>query len=109
MLFHWSKIRVPVTLLHGTENTVVSPGHAEFIEERLAHTSIDIRMLPGHDHYVPDDAPELIRDALSSTSTVKSVRNNLKVEHWVNHGGQTTAFARHGATGELAPPHRATI
>ncbi|WP_080055794.1 alpha/beta fold hydrolase [Spirosoma aerolatum] len=60
----WSTIRVPVTVIQGTEDELVSPDNAAFARSMLQQATVTIQMIPGMNHFIPWRRPDLIRTAI---------------------------------------------
>lgn len=60
----WSKIRVPVTVIQGTDDDLVPPGNADFARRMLVHAPTRILMVPQMNHFIPWRRPDLIRNAV---------------------------------------------
>lgn len=65
MLPLWRKIQVPVIVIQGGQDSLVSPGNADFAERELGDCSQVIR-LPDAGHFILWKNPEIIRDAILS-------------------------------------------
>ena len=83
MLPLWGNIRIPVIVIQGSKDKLVSPLNADFAEKALGSCSRVIR-LPEAGHFVLWEQPEIIRsailtllepdDALMKSTTVCTLR-----------------------------------
>lgn len=63
----WNEIGVPTVVIQGLEDTLVPPGNADFLEARLPKPFV-IRRVPGLNHFVPWERPDMIRAAILELS-----------------------------------------
>ncbi len=64
MLPYWSKIRIPVTLIHGDKDQLVPVSNAEFARKVLVNTNPRILKLSHESHAIPWTRPKIIRAAI---------------------------------------------
>ncbi|GAB4032366.1 hypothetical protein GCM10028809_30810 [Spirosoma gilvum] len=64
MLPLWSAIRIPVTVIQGTEDELVPPGNADFARRMLTNAPVTIQMIPSMNHFIPWRRPDLIHAAI---------------------------------------------
>jgi pimeloyl-ACP methyl ester carboxylesterase len=64
LLPRWSEIRVPVTVIQGTADELVSPANADFAERVLDHAPVDVQRYSGVGHLIPWQHPRLIEEAV---------------------------------------------
>ena len=80
----WSSIRVPVTVIQGDADPLVSPGNAPFAKRMLVNAPVTIQMVPKMNHFIPWSRPELIRDAilhqLDQPTIADSAQTNLSTK-----------------------------
>lgn len=57
-------IRVPTIVLQGGEDDLVPPANADFVARAFTGATVEKRMIPGANHFVLWQRPELVRDAL---------------------------------------------
>jgi len=60
----WRSIRVPVTVIQGDADPLVSPDNAPFAKRMLVSAPVLIQMVPKMNHFIPWSRPDLIRDAI---------------------------------------------
>lgn len=60
----WSRIRVPVTVIHGTEDELVPYEHARYAVDRLSAVAAELITLEGEGHFILWSEVDLIRDAI---------------------------------------------
>jgi pimeloyl-ACP methyl ester carboxylesterase len=63
----WSKITVPVDYIQGTDDRIVSPKTADFAREVLVNATLNISMIPGQGHSIPQQRPDLVVKAIVET------------------------------------------
>ena len=65
MMPGWEKLNLPVTVIQGTEDTLVPVGNADFAEKMLTQSSkLNIRKLEGGDHFILWSEIPLIRQEI---------------------------------------------
>ena len=64
MLTDWDQIHVPVYLIHGERDRLVSPENADFAERMLVNAELEIYRIPHLNHYIPWTRPDLIKYAI---------------------------------------------
>ncbi len=64
MVTHWNEIHVPVYLIHGERDRLVSPENAEFAERMLVNAELKVYRMPELNHYIPWTRPDLIKFAI---------------------------------------------
>ncbi|WP_338867815.1 alpha/beta hydrolase [Spirosoma sp. SC4-14] len=64
MLPLWASIRVPVTVIQGDADELVPAGNAWFAQRMLSHAAVNLRLLPGMNHFIPWRRPDTIREAI---------------------------------------------
>ncbi|MCB9245363.1 MAG: alpha/beta hydrolase [Flavobacteriales bacterium] len=61
----WKRIEVPLTVLQGTKDRLVSPANADFVEKMAVNSAkLRIYRIENVDHFIPFLQEELIRDAV---------------------------------------------
>jgi pimeloyl-ACP methyl ester carboxylesterase len=60
----WSEIKVPAIVIQGTKDSFVPAANADFVNRMLIHSSVQIQLIEGVDHFIPWSHPELIRNAI---------------------------------------------
>lgn len=60
----WSEIKVPAIVIQGTKDSFVPAANADFVNRMLIHSSVQIQLIEGADHFIPWSHPELIRNAI---------------------------------------------
>jgi pimeloyl-ACP methyl ester carboxylesterase len=58
----WADLELDVVVIQGLADRLVPPGNAGFLEQRLKRGTV--RRVPGLNHFVPWERPDLIRDAI---------------------------------------------
>ena len=69
MVNHWNEIHVPVYLIHGERDRLVSPENAEFAERMLVNADLKVYRMPELNHYIPWTRPDLIKFAIIDQTT----------------------------------------
>ena len=64
MLPLWSKITMPVTVIQGEDDKLVPAGNADFAQKVLVNAPLEIVRVPGLNHFVPWNRPDLIETAI---------------------------------------------
>lgn len=57
-------LRVPVVVVQGEEDSLVPPGNADYARRAYVNARVEVRLLPGVDHFIPWSNPEEIEAAL---------------------------------------------
>jgi pimeloyl-ACP methyl ester carboxylesterase len=61
----WKNIRIPVTVIQGTSDALVSPENADFAQREITNsTALDIQRIPDQGHLIPWQRPDLIAHAI---------------------------------------------
>ncbi len=60
----WKQIHVPVYLIHGDRDRLVSPENAAFAERMLINAELTVQRVPNLNHYIPWTRPDLIKFAI---------------------------------------------
>jgi pimeloyl-ACP methyl ester carboxylesterase len=60
----WSEIKVPAIVIQGTKDSFVPAANADFVNRMLIHSSVQIQLIEGVDHFIPWSHPELIINAI---------------------------------------------
>lgn len=68
MLPEWKRLTVPVTVVQGSADHIVDPANLDFARKMLAGKQADIISLPGVDHLVRFQRPELVKSILLKSS-----------------------------------------
>ena len=64
MLPLWSKITVPVTIIHGEKDRLVPVANVDFAQKRLVHAPLTVVREPELNHFIPWKRGDLVRDAI---------------------------------------------
>lgn len=64
MIPGWENIQIPVTVIHGVEDTLVPKENANFAERMLDAQYLDIWLEDGVNHFIPWNRPDLIEKAI---------------------------------------------
>jgi pimeloyl-ACP methyl ester carboxylesterase len=64
LLPQWGRLHIPVTVVQGTADRIVDPANLAFARKLFAGSKADIISLPGVDHLVRFQRPELVKDIL---------------------------------------------
>jgi len=59
-----SRLEVPVTVIQGERDRLVSPANADYVERELAHLEPEVVRLPEGDHFIPWRAAGTLRRAI---------------------------------------------
>ena len=57
-------IRMPVTIIHGGKDKLVSPGNLEYARAHLSAASLKIVLEPEEGHFLLWDQPQVVIDAI---------------------------------------------
>ncbi|MBP9925684.1 MAG: alpha/beta hydrolase [Cyclobacteriaceae bacterium] len=60
----WSEIKVPAIVIQGTKDSFVPAANADFAKRMLIHSSVQVQIIEGVDHFIPWNHPEIIRNAV---------------------------------------------
>jgi len=60
----WQKIRVPTTIIQGAKDKLVSPKHADFMQQALVNAEVNTIIFPDADHFVHWQQPLIVIDVL---------------------------------------------
>jgi pimeloyl-ACP methyl ester carboxylesterase len=61
----WAGIRIPVTVIQGTADELVSPENADFAQREITNSSnLTIQRIPNQGHLIPWQRPDLIANAI---------------------------------------------
>ncbi len=60
----WSEIKVPAIVIQGTKDSFVPAANADFAKRMLIHSSAQVQIIEGVDHFIPWNHPEIIRNAI---------------------------------------------
>ena len=58
-------IRVPVTIVHGTKDSLVPFANVDFMKKNLSGTAMDVTVLEGQNHFLPWNAKDKIEAAIA--------------------------------------------
>ncbi|HXH20193.1 MAG TPA: alpha/beta hydrolase [Chitinophagales bacterium] len=76
MLPLWQTIAVPVTIIQGTADRLVSPGNAAFTQRVLTNTNqLEVQMIDRQGHLIPWQRAEVIRDAIEKLLAITHVNS----------------------------------
>lgn len=64
MAGRWGELRMPVTVLHGDDDDLVSPANADFVRRAAKNAPVTIERPPKVGHLIPWNRPELITAAI---------------------------------------------
>jgi pimeloyl-ACP methyl ester carboxylesterase len=64
MLPHWHKVRVPVFYIQGTNDQLIYPSNAIFAKRMLGEKLLQVRFLPGRDHFISISEKEEIKKGI---------------------------------------------
>lgn len=62
----WDKIKVPVSIVHGDKDKLVPIGNVDFMTAHLEHTSVELFLKEGMNHFVPWNNRQLLLDSIQS-------------------------------------------
>lgn len=61
----WEKIACPVWIIHGDKDTYVPVANVNYAKKKLTKArSVEVKILPGADHFIPKDRYEDIKEVL---------------------------------------------
>ncbi len=61
----WSSVRVPVTLIQGMEDKLVSPENADFVEGLIPGKQLDVIRIKNGGHFIPWEHTDVVTDAIT--------------------------------------------
>ncbi|HYJ38383.1 MAG TPA: alpha/beta hydrolase, partial [Chitinophagaceae bacterium] len=64
LLPRWKEVNLPVTVLHGSNDIIVSISNFEFAKEQLKDKQAEFIMVTGAGHLLRRSHPQLIKDVL---------------------------------------------
>jgi pimeloyl-ACP methyl ester carboxylesterase len=64
MLPLWKDIRVPVVMVHGSEDDLVDPANVDFAKEQMKSTEVHSILLEGMGHFVPWERPDAVKQGI---------------------------------------------
>lgn len=65
MLPLWQTIKVPTTIIQGGKDKLVDPKNADFIQQALVNTEVNMIIEPEANHFIHWQQPQLVVDALA--------------------------------------------
>lgn len=78
MLPLWKNIKIPVTVIQGQKDVRVPPGNAQFAEKMLINSPlVEVIMKEDLNHFIPDEQPELIKEAIHRHLSLIRHRDNI--------------------------------
>lgn len=67
----WNDLRIPLIVLHGTEDDLVPVANAEYIRTHVPpELPVSIRIIDGADHFILWEQPELVIDCIEEALQV---------------------------------------
>lgn len=64
LLPQWSRISIPVTVVQGSADHIVDPANLEFAKKQLAGKQAEFILLPGIDHLIRFQRPDVLKEIL---------------------------------------------
>ena len=64
MIPYWGEIKIPTTIIHGTDDSLVPVENVAFIERMLADSILEVNVLEGANHFIPWSHPTAITMAI---------------------------------------------
>lgn len=64
MLPRWNDLRMPVTVIQGEADALVSPANADFAERMIRNAPLVVERIPGQGHLIPWERPERVVTAV---------------------------------------------
>ena len=72
----WDKIKTPVSIVHGDKDKLVPIGNVDFMTAHLEHTSVELFLKEGMNHFVPWNNPQLLLAGIQSVAERIADRDN---------------------------------
>jgi pimeloyl-ACP methyl ester carboxylesterase len=72
----WAEIKMPVTVLQGTSDNLVSPENADFIERQFKNAQLRVERIPNQGHMIPWQHEDLLEAAI--LADVEKLTQNKK-------------------------------
>jgi pimeloyl-ACP methyl ester carboxylesterase len=66
MLPGWKTLTLPITVIQGEKDQLVPAANAGFVKKSAVNASVRVVMIPGMNHFIPWERPDVIREAILS-------------------------------------------
>ena len=66
MLPRWSALTLPITVIQGEKDQLVPAANAGFVKKSAVNAPVKVVMIPGMNHFIPWERPDVIREAILS-------------------------------------------
>lgn len=64
MLPLWKEIKVPVVMVHGSEDDLVDPANVDFAKREITNAPVEAVWLEGEGHFIPWERPEAVKEGI---------------------------------------------
>ncbi len=76
----WQKLQIPIAIIHGEEDDLVSPANVDYLLSRLdSHSVVSVTRVEGLNHFIPWKRPDLILNAIDAIDQKLAPKNSLKL------------------------------
>ena len=66
MLPGWKTLTLPITVIQGENDQLVPAANADFVKRSAVNAPVRVVMIPGMNHFIPWNRPDVIREAILS-------------------------------------------
>jgi pimeloyl-ACP methyl ester carboxylesterase len=66
MLPSWKTLTLPITVIQGEKDQLVPAANADFVKRSAVNASVRVVMIPGMNHFIPWNRPDVIQEAILS-------------------------------------------
>ncbi len=66
MLPLWQTLTLPITVIQGEKDQLVPAANADFVKKSAVNAPVKVVMIPGMNHFIPWERPDVIREAILS-------------------------------------------
>jgi pimeloyl-ACP methyl ester carboxylesterase len=66
MLPGWKTLTLPITVIQGQNDQLVPAANADFVKRSAVNAPVRVVMIPGMNHFIPWNRPDVIREAILS-------------------------------------------
>ncbi len=66
MLPLWKALTLPITVIQGEKDQLVPAANAGFVKKSAVNATVKVVMIPGMNHFIPWERPEVIREEILS-------------------------------------------
>jgi len=64
MLPGWKTLTLPITVIQGEKDQLVPAANADFVKRSAVNAPVRVVMIPGMNHFIPWERPDVIREAI---------------------------------------------